>query len=278
MKEELLTDALLREFLLGKVDDEERARIENLFLTDPEARERVLVVEQELTEDYLEDGLTTGDREAFLLRYGQTSAQRQQLRIDKAIKDWAVRENASSQIVPNSHSIWDELRSVLRMRPVFAIPVAVALIIPIVVAFILVNNRLKRDTIEQELARLNTPASLREALPQMVSRDLSPITVRGIEEQIEVKKSADTQVVELRLPWIQKERYSMYSAEVRRLNGDESFTIRNLQGEGDGRYLIRLRLPTRILTRGQYQVQLRGFDDAGGVSQVEEYQVTYSTD
>lgn len=274
MKEELPTDALLRVFLLGKVDDEERARIENLFLTDPEARERVLVVEQELIEDYLEEGLTTGDREAFLLRYGQTPAQRQQLRIDKAIKDWALRENASSQIIPNSHSIWDELRTVLRMRPVFAIPLVVALIIPIVVAGIWVNNRLKRDTIDWELARLNTPASLREALPQMVSRDLSPVTVRGIEEQTEIKKSSDTQFVELRLPWIEKERYSMYSAEVRRLSGDESFTIRNLQGEGDGRYVIRLRLPTRILTRGQYQVRLSGFDASGAVSQVEEYPFT----
>src|SRR5215204_6193989 len=124
MREELLTDAFLREFLLGKVDDEERARIENLFLTDPEARERVLVVEQELMEDYLEDGLTTGDRENFLLRFGQTTAQQQQLRIDKAIKDWAVRENASSQTVSPVISTWDRLRT--RLRPVFLIPIAAA--------------------------------------------------------------------------------------------------------------------------------------------------------
>ena len=37
MNEELLTDAVLREFLLGKVDEEESARIESLFLTDSEA-------------------------------------------------------------------------------------------------------------------------------------------------------------------------------------------------------------------------------------------------
>ena len=99
MKEEILTDAALREFLLGKVDDEERARIESLFLTDSEAREKVLVIEQELIEDYLEDSLTAEDKEKFLLRYGQTAAQLQQLRITKAIKDWAVRENASVQTV-----------------------------------------------------------------------------------------------------------------------------------------------------------------------------------
>jgi len=74
VKEEILPDALLREFLLGKVGDEERVRIESLFLTDPEAREKILVIEQELTEDYLEDSLSAEDREKFLSRYGQTAA------------------------------------------------------------------------------------------------------------------------------------------------------------------------------------------------------------
>src|SRR6476660_5342700 len=91
-KEELLTDARLREFLLGKADDEEAAQIERLFLTDSEARERVLVIEQELIEDYLEESLTADDREQCLLRYGQTAGQLQQLRITKAIKDCALRE------------------------------------------------------------------------------------------------------------------------------------------------------------------------------------------
>ena len=42
MKEESVTDGLLRQFLLGRVDDEERQRIESLFITDPQSRERVL--------------------------------------------------------------------------------------------------------------------------------------------------------------------------------------------------------------------------------------------
>ena len=67
MTEETLTDALLREFLLGKVNDEERERIESLFLTDSQTRERVLVLEQDLIEDYLEDSLTEEDKERFLI-------------------------------------------------------------------------------------------------------------------------------------------------------------------------------------------------------------------
>ncbi len=270
MKEEILTDAVLREFLLGKIDDEESAWIESLFLTDSEAREKVLVIEQELIEDYLEDSLTAEDREKFLLRYGQTAAQLQQLRINKAIKDWAVRENAS-HTVPVRLSTWERLRTIVRLRPVLVIPIAVTAIIAIVVAGVWLNNRMKRAAIEQELAQLNTPANLREVPPQMVSMELTPIAVRSLERQKEFKKSADVQFVELRLPWIQKEHYPTYQAEVRRVSDDESFTIPNLQAEGDDLSSVRLRLPVSILNRGQYQVRLSGIDSGGDAGTTEEY-------
>ena len=133
MNEELPTDAVLREFLLGRVDDEERARIENLFLTDSEAREKVLVIEQELIEDYLEDNLTAEDKQEFLLRYGQTAAQRRELRITEAIKNWALKENAAVQTLPVEVSTWDRLRTKLRLKPAFVIPITVAVMIAIVV-------------------------------------------------------------------------------------------------------------------------------------------------
>jgi uncharacterized protein YggT (Ycf19 family) len=273
MKEEVLTDAVLREFLLGKVDDEEAARIESLFLTDSEARERVLVIEQELIEDYLEDSLTAEEREKFLLRYGQTAAQLQQLRITKAIKDWARRESARVEAVPAELSTWSRLRARLRLNPVFVVPIAVTVLIAIICAAIWLNSRIKHAAIEQELAQLNTPASLREVPPQMFSMDLTPIAVRSVEGGREFKKSTDDQIVELRLPWIQKETYPNYHAEVRRVSGDESFAIPNLPAE-NGFSTIRLRLPARILSRGQYQVRLSGVSSDGTVSQPEEYQFT----
>lgn len=76
MKEESMTDALVREFLLGKLADEERERIESLYLTDPQTRERVLTLEEELIEEYLEGSLTKADNERFLARYAQTGEQR----------------------------------------------------------------------------------------------------------------------------------------------------------------------------------------------------------
>jgi hypothetical protein len=275
MKEEILTDAVLREFLLGKVDDEEAARIESLFLTDSEARERILVIEQELIEDYIEDSLTAGDREKFLLRYGQTAAQLQQLRISQAIKDWALRESAREQMVPVELSTWSRLRARLRLKPVFVIPIAVTAMIAIVCAAVWLNGRIKRAAIEQELAQLNTPASLREVPERMFSVNLSPIVVRSTESEIVIKRPAvATAIVELHLPWIQKERYPTYQAEIRSVGGDESFTIPNLQAENDGRYEIRLRFPARLISRGQYQVRLSGIDPAGAAGISEEYSFT----
>jgi len=270
MKEELLTDAVLREFLLGKVDDEERVRIESLFLTDPEAREKVLVNEQELIEDYLEDSLTAGDREKFLQRYGQTPAQLQQLRISKAIKEWAVRENASLS-VSGGTSIFQRLRAGLWMRPVFVVPIAVAVIIAAVFVGVWLKGRMRHSAIQQELAQLNTLASLREFPPQLVSIELRAIAVRSLERVSEFKQSADVPTVELRLPWIQKERYPTYQAEIRRVSGDESFIIPNLQAENDNFPTIRLRLPTHMLSRGQYQIRLSGIDSGGAIGITEEY-------
>jgi len=275
MKEEILTDAVLREFLLGKVDDEEAARIESLFLTDSEARERVLVIEQELTEDYLEDSLTADDREKFLLRYGQTAAQLQQLRITQAIKDWALRESAREQIVPVELSTWSRLRARLRLKPVFVVPIAVTAMIAIVFAAVWLNGLMKRAAIEQELAQLNTPASLREVPERMFSVNLSPIVARSAESEIVIKRpEAATAIVELHLPWIQKEGYPTYQAEIRNVGGDESFTIPNLQAENAGRYEIRLRFPARLISRGQYQVRLSGIDPAGAAGITEEYSFT----
>src|SRR5689334_5031714 len=139
MNDETVTDALLREFLLGKVGDEERERIESLFLTDPHARERVLGVEQDLIEDYLEDTLNAADGERFIARYAQTVEQRRKLRITKSIKDWAIKQTKTEPVAASSWWHW--------LKPAFVVPVTVTVLIVIVVAVIWVS---RGSTIERE--------------------------------------------------------------------------------------------------------------------------------
>src|ERR1051326_2140666 len=159
MKEEGFTDALLREFLLGKVNEEERERIENLFLTDTQARERILAAEQDLIEDYLEDSLAAADEESFLSRYGQTSTQQRQLQINKSIKKWALSESSSTHSVPVKISVWTYLRERLRLKPALIIPIAATALIAVVIAAVWLSSRREQQNrhlaIEHALAQLN---------------------------------------------------------------------------------------------------------------------------
>jgi hypothetical protein len=258
MDDETIDDVFLREFLLGKVNEEERGRIEDLFLIDPQAKERVLGVEQDLIEDYLEGSLTTADSEIFVSRYAQTPEQRRRLRITKSIKDWALAEAASSARTSG-------FRAWFGFRPALAIPIAATAIIAIVVGAVWLSRRMQHSAIEKELAQLNTPANLRDG---QVSAELLPVTVRGGESQAPLNTRAFGNEVGLRL-WIQKDRYPRYQATIHRLDKDESFTVRNLQPESDGR-AVRLKLPTHFLTRGTYVINLSA---DGSESPSEEYQL-----
>lgn len=274
MKEEILTDALLREFLLGKVNEEQRERIEDLFLTDSQAREKVLAAEQDLIEDYLEESLTPADKELFLARYGHTPAQQRQLKIHKSIKDWALRESAATQAAPARSSAWTRFFERFRTNPTLVIPVVVTAMILIVVALVWWTSRKEQQALQQELAQLNNPASLREVPANMSQLDVSPIGGRGVDQENELKKTTGVQIVELRLLWIHPERYSSYRIEIVRVgDGDDSFIIPPVQAEADR---IRIRLPAPRLRRGHYRIDVSGINPDGSTGATEGYSLAVS--
>jgi hypothetical protein len=274
MKQETISDAVLREFLLGGLDDDERDRIESQFLTDSEARERVLAAEQDLIEEYLEDSLTEADRERFTSLYARTSEQRRKLRITRSIKSWASGQAALPQTIPVTVSSWARLRNWLRLKPA-VVPIAVVLLIALVIVAVWLNGRIEhRNTvlaIEQELAQLNSPASLRETPPQTVPLQLSPGATRSGEQAKEISTGDEVSFVDLILPWSKTELYPKYQAQLSSVDGDESYTIPNLQPQTDEDHVIRLRLPTRLLKRGHYKIELRGIEPGGSLGSSEEY-------
>jgi len=281
MKEEAATDAQLRQFLLGIVEDEERQRIESLFLTDPQMRERLLAAEQELIDDYVEDCLSTADRERFFFQYGDTPPQRRKLRIAKSIQEWAANQPTPAPIVAASWtSICGRLFDRLRLKPVLVIPIAVTAAVAIVITVVWVNSRRNERqrqhfAIEQELAQLNTPSRFRE-VPAPSQLTLKPGSVRSDESQAELTIRGSSPFAELRLLWMQPEDYPGYKAVVRRAGDEESHTIPNLQAENEGGKVIRVRLPAHMLTRGTYQIQLTGLSEGDNTSPSEIYTFTVS--
>ena len=60
-------------------------------------------------------------------------------------------------------------------------------------------ERRKHMAVEQELAQLNSPASLRETPPDMIVFELRPVTVRGDEPQSGINSHGEIRIVEMRL-------------------------------------------------------------------------------
>lgn len=280
MKEEAATDASLRQFLLGRVEDEERQRIESLFITDSVMRDRVLAAEQKLMDDYLEDSLSTSDKESFLSLYGDTATQRRKLRIAKSLQEWAANQpDTMSVATASSISVWDRLRAQLRLKPLLVIPIAVTIVLAIVLALVWVNSRRNERNseylaLQQELDRLNTPSSIRDLPAQISPLTLKPTVVRSVDPQPELKISSNVTFAELRLLWMQPEDYPKYDAVVRRSADDLEHTVSNLMIDNQGGKVVRIRLPAGMLTRGNYQIELRGVAADSSKSPSEVYSFT----
>ena len=265
MKEEPVSDALLRQLLLGQVDDQERQRLESMFVTGALSRDRVHAAEQHLLDDFLDDSLTPADRERFLAQYGETPAEQRKLRIAKSIQDWAVSNAAAG-------SWWSRMSARFRLKPAFMIPITAVTVLAIVLAVVWLRSRSEQRSthlaMQHELVQLNTPSTLRDVLPNAV---FTPGTVRSAGAENELTVPANAESVALGLIWTQRERFPSYQATIRKIDEDESFTIPNLQLDSGN--IIRLRLPSRLLTRGLYRIEASGIDAGGATGPVDEYQV-----
>ncbi|MDX6529210.1 MAG: hypothetical protein QOH41_1500 [Blastocatellia bacterium] len=274
MKEKFVTDAEIRQFLLGSVDDLERQRIEGLFMSDAEFNQRVLIAEDELIEDYLEQSLAPKDSDKFLTQYGHAPEQQRRLRISRSIKDYAASEARLGQTPPEIVKRRVFLSHVTPRNLRFFIPIAAAITIACIIGVVwLVRSNNRHVAIERELAELNAQPDLRVNPSQVVSLVLPPVSIRSVGPETTLTPRADISVVELDLLWIQKERYPNYQVLVRRVGTNEEFGVSGLHIEARPTIgnSIRVRLPSDLLRDGLYQVTLTGAGPDGVASQGEEY-------
>jgi len=274
MKEEFVTDAEIRQFLLGSVDDSERQRIESLFMSDPEFNQRILMAEDHLIEDYLENSLAPTERDKFLAQYGSAPEQQRRLRISLSIRDYAASEAELGQTPPAIGKRRTFLSQLTPRNPRLFIPLVATVAIVCIIGIIWLGRSNNRSlTIERELAELNARPDLRANPSQVVSLVLPPVSIRSVGTETTLTPRVDIRVVELDLLWIQKEQYPNYYVLVRRVGTNEEFRVSGLHIEtsppiGNS---IRVRLPSHLLRDGLYQVTLTRAGPDGAASVAEEY-------
>lgn len=277
MNEPSPSEESLRHFVLGKVDDAERERIERLFLTEPQFKDRLLAIEQSLIDDYLEERLATDERESFLSVYAASADQRRKLRIARSIAEHAETSTAVSPVnVPANlkRKRWSQLTT----NPGLIFGIAAILIVVVILALWLQSRRNdphgQHLATERELASLNEPSQLRETLPETATLSVAPITLRNVRPQAQFTTRPDVRILELHLLLATNERPAKYRAVLRKGVTSEEFGFPELPAQDNNSLLIRVRVPSSILSPGDYQIRLSSIAVDGTVTSVEEYSFT----
>jgi hypothetical protein len=144
MKENVVNELIARRFLLGDLPVEERERMEELAFDDPETFALMQSAQDDLIDDFVNDELSSEERERFQNYFLAQPGRRQDLRIARALQQYLDREEqpvpnvATNVVVPQRRvSIFDWLR--LR-------PATVSLVVLILVAVGLLVLILTRQT------------------------------------------------------------------------------------------------------------------------------------
>jgi hypothetical protein len=278
---------LVRRYLLGALSDEEQDLLEKQFITDDEFRERVLMTEDELIEDYLDNALSPEERERFTSHFLATPQQIQKLQFIKAMHHYSVEEathsppSAPDEPQPLSRAgrkfaAFHSLRN-----PLLAAPLAAALLLVVLFSSWALIKSWKQPGergpgrgFEQELARLNNPNNPdngSDSGAQVLKVMLPPVNVRGGGGTLQDVRPAGTDVVQLLL-LLTADEYKSYRVALQKSDGPGQYVINDLKAVTTNKGMaVSVRLPAANLPRGDYLLELSGLVAGGTYEGINSY-------
>lgn len=261
----------IRRYLLGWVDEAASEQFEKRFVGDAEFREAVLIVEEELIDDYLAGLLSDDDRACFAAHYLAGPRQRQELMLAQVIREYAL-ENAPAESAVVPKQTGRKWLDFITGRSGLPALVSAGLIIVAVVGLLAwwVNSQYGNEQLitADAIARLNKP-------PYDVEPALSvPLTsfldrASGQSQKFAVPANVNIVQLQLALPAMP---YQSYQATLRVTDGEELFTVSDLNAQQtDAGRLLNLRLPARLLTPRDYTLSVSGQTRDGQAKTVADY-------
>jgi hypothetical protein len=233
---ELLSDTVLRGYLLGSLAPEQRAIVDaRIFSDDGPLWERLCLIEDELIDDYVNAALEREDQAKFDEHFLCTLERREKLAFARSLTAYARRQ-------PERLTLWQWLQGAVATPRWAVAAVAVALAIGLV------------PTVSR-FAAVDRPAA--------VSASLTPGLVRGGGELPRVVIAPGAQLVRLHLT-TGAEQYTRYRATVHEVSGDEIWSqARLVSVTGGNGATVAIALPRELLPLGDYYVQLFGLPAHG---------------
>jgi anti-sigma-K factor RskA len=282
--------SLIRKYLLGRLEGEEREQLEERVLSDAEFRNKVLMVEEDLIEDHAEGALDEVERQKFRQMFYANPQRRIEVQVVEGLKQHAAtnwwtrlftniwRPRDAATVSGNwLDSLWDFRKAAIAFTLVVAVIVALLIVYrslrPEQMPGSLTQEQQRRDLIERELARLNDPASRESQQHVAMVATLSPGLSRGDEpppivEFPTIALARGTELAQLTLQLKPSaQAYPSFQAALIRVGASESYRVDLRPVALSGVSTLVLTLPLRALDDGDYRVQLSGYT-AGGQTEM----------
>ena len=269
MKELGQQKEVIKQFLLGDLDEERRQQVEERLLTDSDYQDQILMIESELVEDYLTEKLPPLDRSKFENHYLSAPRQQKNVKLTRMLLKVAQSAKPQPSAKTNlrqtlSDIFWPRGRN-LQWTTVSLILLA---IVGSVVIYNVWRSRTRRTELQAELVRLNSPDNILTPSAAVRSVTLLPFSLRERGELPRLTITPATEVVQLRVTTAAN-TYQNYRIEVLTIGGDQIVQF-EVKPQPPGDTLI-LQLPARILKPNDYVVTVRGVNAQGVTDDVGEY-------
>jgi hypothetical protein len=235
----------LRRYVLDTLEEESRLKLEELLVKDSDAFEALGVIEDELTEEYLDGALGEAEKLGFERHYLSAPDRAREPEFFSALR---ARASVSAAGQPHV-SRWDPARW---FRPVSLQPAWLGAAAAVLVLSLAANAWLALAP--TSWGRLGT------SVPTFA---LAAGVLRGEGTLARVVIPPDAEVVRLALD-LPSDDYPFYDASLYDVDGNEIWAQSRLKAkETRERIVLSLLLPTPLLPYGDYQVKVSGATEQG---------------
>jgi len=247
----------IRSYLLGVLDEDRKTQLEEQILTAPEAYEELLLVEEELIDQYVAGGLSELERQQFETHFLITAERQKDLRFGQLLKRYVNSHQlpvAQQQLVEKSAPAKRSFMfSVLPAggRPVLAFCVTGVVLLGVALLFWLGYRRPPSRWAQQRIDPVVVVSLAPAAAPRV------NVPPKGYNLKLEL---------ELANP-----NFRNYKSELFRENKPVQ-TRGELKIETKGeQHFVPLTITGEMLSPGDYEVKLSGVSESGGDEFVEKY-------
>jgi len=267
---------VITEYLLGGLDEETKQQVEERVIVDRTYKEEVLMIEDELVQNYLAGRLQETERDRFRRHYLSAPSQRQKLRIEQALNKYVAENPVRTPILERLKEWFRAWLNVFKSqsRLIKFSPVIIATAILLGGSWFLYQawrTASEQTRLQQELARLNAPQSISASPdPSVLAATLPPLQFReGESDRIVIRP--ETKILQLHVP-LGSDEHESYGVVLRIERGRELFKFNDLKMRTiDQKRTLVIQIPTRILSTNDYLLTIRKLNPAGTFADVADY-------